>query len=75
MFGPLPYLHRVLLVGAALVVCAGLGVWVGLMPEVPVGVRAGVVAGLATGLATAFVLVHDFHRRGAQPARARRRLH
>ena len=75
MFGPLPYLHRVLLVAAALLVCAGLGVWVGLMPEVAVGVRMGVVAGLATGLAAAFVLVHDVHRRGAHPARARRRTH
>lgn len=75
MLGPLPYLHRVILFVAALVVCAGLGVWVGLLNEVPISVHAGVLVGLATGLAAAFVLVHDFHRRGVHAARARRRSH
>ena len=75
MFGPLPFLHRILLVVAALVVCAGLGIWLGLVREVPIGVSVGVVVGIVTGLAAAFLLVHDFRHRGVQAARARRRPH
>ncbi|CAA9382729.1 MAG: hypothetical protein AVDCRST_MAG32-1773 [uncultured Nocardioides sp.] len=66
MIGPLPPLHRYLLVLAALLVCAGLGVWAGLENDVPVGVSAGVVAGVAIGLAAAFLLVHDFQRRSSR---------
>ena len=73
MFGPLPALHKVLLVLAALVVCTGIGFWLGAMPDVPVNLRAGVLAGTAAGVAAAFALVHDFHQRRARPARVRRR--
>ena len=72
MIGPLPTLHRFLLVLAALLVCAGLGLWAGLVPAIPVGVSGGVLAGLACGLAAALLLVHDFQRRSARPARASR---
>ena len=72
MIGPLPTLHRVVLVIAALLVCAGLGLWAGLVSEIPVGVSDGVLGGCAVGLAAAVLLVHDFHRRSVQPARARR---
>ena len=75
MLGPLPALHRIVLVVSALAVFVGLGVWLGVMPEVPLNVRLGLLAGGATGLAAAFVLVHDFHEREHQPARARRRTH
>ena len=73
MIGPLPTFHRLVLVLAALLVCAGLGVWAGLLHEIPVGVRAGVLAGLTAGLAAAYLLVHDFRRNAASPARARAR--
>lgn len=73
MFGPLPALHRLLLVVGALVVCTGIGLWAGVMPEVPLNLRAGLLAGSSAGAAAAFVLVHDFHRRRTRPARARRR--
>ena len=73
MIGPLPRLHRFLLVLAALLVCAGLGVWAGLVPQVPVGVSGGILAGLALGLAAAYLLVHDFHPRSVSAVRARRR--
>ncbi|MCW2736611.1 MAG: hypothetical protein JWN97_1255 [Nocardioides sp.] len=75
MLGPLPALHRFVLVVAALLVCTGIGFWFGVMPEAPLNVRAGVLAGTATGVAAAFVLVHDFHQRQKRTARARRRVH
>ncbi len=75
MLGPLPTLHRFVLVLAALVVCVGIGFWFGAMPDVPVDVRAGLLAGTAAGVAAAFVLVHDFHQRQNRPARARKRAH
>jgi hypothetical protein len=74
MLGPLPTLHRFVLVSAALLVCAGIGFWFGVMPEVPLNLRAGLLAGTGAGAAAAFVLVHDFHQRQTRPARARRRL-
>lgn len=59
---------------AALVVCIGIGFWLGVMPEVPLNLRAGLLAGVVAGVAAAFVLVHDFHQRRTRPARARRRV-
>ncbi len=73
MFGPLPALHRLVLVVGALLVGAGTGFWLGAVPEVPLDLRAGLVAGTAAGIAAAFVLVHDFHHRQARPVRVRRR--
>ncbi len=75
MFGPLPTLHRFALVVAALVVCTGIGVWVGVMPEIPLNLRVGLVVGTAAGAMAAFVLVHDSHQRHARPSRARGRAH
>ncbi len=74
MLGPLPALHRFLMVLAALVVCIGLGVWLGAVAEVPFDLHVGLVAGTLAGVAAAFVLVHDFHQRQARTARARRRV-
>lgn len=73
MLGPLPTLHRFVLVLSALVVCVGIGFWFGAMPDVPLTLRAGLLAGTAAGAAAAFVLVHDFHERQARPARERKR--
>lgn len=74
MFGPLPYLHRLLLVIGALTVSTGIGAWLGLLPAVPIGTALGTTVGLAAGAGVAYLLTHDFHR-GSQPARARRYLH
>lgn len=73
MFGPLPYLHRLLLVLAALGVFIGIGAWLGLMTPVPMGVRVGVLCGVGAGLAAAFTLVHDFHHHPTHAGRVRRR--
>lgn len=75
MLGPLPVLHRLVLVLSALAVCIGIGVWLGVMPEVPLNVRLGLVVGAVTGLAAAFVLVHDFHQHDRRQSPARRRTH
>jgi hypothetical protein len=75
MLGPLPALHRFVLVLAALVVCVGIGLWFGAVPEIPLNLRVGLVAGAAAGAAAGFVLVHDFHQRQGRAARVRRRLH
>ena len=73
MLGPLPALHRFLLVLGAIVVCVGIGLWLGAVPEIPLNLRAGLVAGAAAGVAAAFVLVHDFHQQARAAARTRRR--
>ena len=73
MLGPLPPLHRLVLVLAALVVCMGIGFWVGTVPEVPLNLRVGLLTGAGVGVAAAFALVHDFHHR-QRPARVRRRV-
>ena len=74
MFGPLPTLHRFVLVTAALVVCIGIGTWLGAMPDIPFDLRVGLVAGTAAGAAAAFVLVHDFRQRQTRPACGRGRV-
>ena len=73
MLGPLPALHRYVLVVAALVVCVGIGLWFGAVPELPLNLRVGLVAGAAAGSAAAFVLVHDFHQQQGRATRVRRR--
>ena len=73
MLGPLPALHRYLLVVAALVVCVGIGLWFGAVPQIPLNLRVGLLAGAAAGAAAAFVLVHDFPQQQGRAARARRR--
>lgn len=80
MLGPLPVLHKFVLVLSALAVFVGIGVLLGAMPEVALNVRLGLLVGAATGVAAAFVLVHDFHQRERQPAQrqpaqTRRRTH
>lgn len=73
MLGPLPYLHRLLLVIVALTVCTGIGAWLGFLPVVPVGLSLGVAAGVAAGGAAAYLLIHDFHRASStRVARVRR---
>ena len=74
MFGPLPALHRFVLVVAALVVCSGIGFWLGAMPEISVDIRAGLLAGLVAGVGASFVLVHDFHHRHSGRDHSHRRL-
>ncbi len=74
MLGPLPYLHRLLLLVATLLVGVGIGIWFGTLPAIPLEVVPGVLAGILLGLAGAYLLLHDFHPHpSARPARVRRR--
>lgn len=71
MFGPLPQLHRLLVVITALMVGIASGAWIVQFTPISVAVAAGVAWGAAAGLLLAYVLVHDFHH-GARPVRVRR---
>lgn len=75
MFGPLPALHRMLLVAGAVVFFVAVGAWLGAMPTVPLSVTLGIAAGVALGAVAAGVILHQSHAHPAQPARARRRHH
>ena len=63
VFGPLPQLHRILVVLTALVVGVLSGVWLAQLIEGPSLVAAGIGWGLLAGLLLDYVLLHDFHHR------------
>lgn len=70
MFGPLPKLHRLLVIATALVVGVLSGVWLVSATGLPTLVFAGVGWGLLAGLLLNYVLLHDF-RHQARPVRVR----
>jgi hypothetical protein len=72
VFGPLPPLHRLLVVATALIVGMLSGIWLVHVTEVPALIAAGVGWGLLAGLLLTYVLLHDFHHRPT-PVRVRRR--
>ena len=72
MFGPLPRLHRTLVVVTTLIVGMLAGIWLVNATTVPALAAAGVGWGLLAGLLLNYVLLHDFHRR-PDPVRVRRR--
>ncbi len=71
VIGPLPRLHRLLVVATALVVGMLSGIWLVNATAVPALVAAGVGWGLLAGLLLTYVLLHDFHHR-PQAIRVRR---
>lgn len=70
MFGPLPLMHRLLVIATALVVGLVSGVWLVAVVGAPVLVGAGIGWGLLAGLLLNYLLLHDFHR--TRPVRVRR---
>jgi hypothetical protein len=72
VIGPLPPLHRLLVVLTVLVVAIGSGAWLAHFTALPAAAAAGAAWGGVAGLLLAYVLVHDFHRR-PRPVRATRR--
>lgn len=71
VIGPLPRLHRLLVVATALIVGVVSGMWVVNVAGVPALVAAGLGWGLLAGLLLTYLLVHDFDHR-PQPVRVRR---
>lgn len=70
MFGPLPRLHRFLVVAIALAVGLVAGIWFVNSTPLPALVAAGIGWGILAGLLLAYVLLHDFQHR--RPVRVRR---
>ncbi|WP_243057367.1 hypothetical protein [Nocardioides sp. SR21] len=71
MIGPLPRLHRLLVVAVALIVAIASGAWVAHFSPLPVAAVAGAMWGFFAGIVLAYVLVHDFHAH-PHPVRLRR---
>lgn len=71
MFGPLPRLHKVLVVTVALAVGLIAGFWFVHSTPLPALVAAGIGWGVLTGVLLAYLLLHDFHHR-PRPVRVRR---
>ena len=63
VFGPLPRLHRILVVLTGLAVGLVAGILLVEHTGVPVLAYAGLGWGLLAGLLLNFVLLHDFHHR------------
>ena len=68
MLGPLPRLHRLLLIPAVLVIGIASGAWIALFTPLPVAATAGAAVGAVAGLLLGYLLVHDF----SHPARTLR---
>lgn len=62
MLGPLPTLHRYVIVGAALLLGAVLGAWLGWASAAELPLSGAAVGGILA-LAASLLLVHDFPRR------------
>jgi hypothetical protein len=71
VFGPLPQLHRILVIVTALIVGILSGVWLAQLVEGPSVVAAGIGWGVLAGLLLDYVLLHDFQHR-ARPVRVHR---
>jgi hypothetical protein len=72
MFGPLPRLHRLLVIAIALAVGVISGLLlVTVVESTTAGIVAGVGWGLLAGLLLEYLALHDFRHR-ARPVRVRR---
>ena len=71
MLGPLPQLHRMLLIVTVLVVGVACGAWLAHFTSLPVAATAGAAVGAVAGLMLGYLLVHDFshHPRGVRVLR------
>jgi xanthine/uracil permease len=72
VFGPLPRLHRMVVVATALAAGILSGVWLTQLIAGPALIAAGIGWGLLAGLLLDFVLLHDFQQ---HPRHSRVRRH
>ncbi|ABL82663.1 hypothetical protein Noca_3161 [Nocardioides sp. JS614] len=63
MFGPLPPLHRMLVIATVLAVGVVSGIWIAQFASAPAAAAAGAAWGALAGLLLGYVLLHDFHHR------------
>lgn len=73
MLGPLPPLHRALLITAVLLVGIAAGAWIVHFAAPAVAATAGAGFGAIAGLLVGVVLVHDFSHHERRPVRVLRR--
>jgi phosphate/sulfate permease len=73
VLGPLPRLHRLVLVITVVLVSAAAGTLVAARAVPPAEASAGAAVGALVGLLLSFALVHDFSHRHPRPARVPRR--
>ncbi|MGZ4446236.1 MAG: hypothetical protein ACXVWZ_08440 [Nocardioides sp.] len=72
MLGPLPSLHRMLLLTTVLVVGIASGAWIAHFTALPVAASAGAAVGALAGALLGYLLVHDWSHR-PRPVHVRRR--
>jgi hypothetical protein len=63
VFGPLPRLHRILVILTVLAVGVVSGIWMAQYSPLPAAAAAGALWGGLAGLGLGFVLLHDFDHR------------
>ncbi len=73
MFGPLPLLHRIVLVAITLCFGVAAGAWVAHMTALPMAVSMGALTGGLLGVVAAYALVHQPHRQPRAVRVTRRR--
>jgi hypothetical protein len=72
MFGPLPLLHRIVLVAISLCFGVVTGAWIAHMTTVPVTMSTGAPLGGLLGLVAAYALVHQHQPRPVRVTTRRR---
>jgi hypothetical protein len=72
MFGPLPLLHKIVLVAITLLGGVIAGAWVAHMTPVPLAVSVGALAGGVLGLVTSYAVIHQ-HQPQPRTIRIQRR--
>lgn len=73
MLGPLPQLHRLLLLLTVLAVGIASGAWIAHYAVLPVAATAGAGFGAVAGLLLGYLLIHDWSHR-PRPVRVRRHI-
>ena len=71
MFGPLPQLHRILVVITTLAVGIGSGIWMSESTALPFAAAGGAGWGALAGGLLGYLLLHECHHR-AHPVHLRR---
>jgi hypothetical protein len=71
MFGPLPLLHRIVLIATTLFFGVTAGAWVAHLTSLPVAVSVGALVGGCVGLLASYPVVHASQPRPARFVRRR----